>query len=112
MGVLNNNPINDFPVWEQAGFQRFGFTCWRKFITVNIELIVNIAPGYKPCAMFLMCPGGRTISSRQFDKGLGFDEIRSAIKSIYNIDICAKDGHIPANSILNIQIQALRFSSL
>lgn len=112
MGVLNNNPINDFPIWEQAGFQQFGFTCWKKFITTNIELIVNIASEYKPCVMFLLHPGGRTISSRQLAKGSGFDEIRSTIKSVYNVDICAKDGHIPANSILNIQIQALRFTAI
>lgn len=112
MGVLNGNPINDFPVWEQAGFQQFGFTCWRKFITTNIELMVNIASEYKSSIMFLIYPGGQIISSRQFAKGSGFDEIRSVIKSIYCIDIYAKDGHIPANSILNIQIQAMRFSSI
>lgn len=109
MGVLNNNPISNFPIWEHAGFVRFGSTCWRKFITINIELIVNIAFEYNSSAMFLIHPSGQTISTRQFTKGSGFDEIRSAIKSIYEIDICAKDGHIPANSILNMQIQAMRF---
>lgn len=110
MGVLSDNPIKDFPIWEQAGFKRFGFTCWRKFIATNIELLIDTNPGFIPHAMFFKYPGHRMIYTYKFSKGSGFDEIRDEIKVMYDIDICVNDGHIPQSSLLNTQIQAAGLS--